>query len=155
MEKTNKNVMDDNTQKVVKQIFTEYLNQHGHRKTPERYAILETIYNQDGHFDIDELYSKMVETVHFRVSRSTIYNTIDLLIDANLLIRHQFGNSSQYEKKYNMHTHHHKICTKCGKVMEFENKELQKVIENTQLGDFNLSHYSLVVYGVCKCCGEE
>ena len=93
-----------NVKDTVKQIFTEYLNANGHRKTPERYAILDTIYSIDGHFDIDTLYSLMADQENFRVSRATLYNTIILLINARLVIKHQFGNSSQYEKSYNRDT---------------------------------------------------
>ena len=64
-----------NVKDTVRQIFTEYLNTNGHRKTPERYAILETIYSIDGHFDIDTLYSLMADQENFRVSRATLYNT--------------------------------------------------------------------------------
>ena len=87
-----------NVKDTVRQIFTEYLTANGHRKTPERYAILETIYSIDGHFDIDMLYSRMMDQENFRVSRATLYNTIILLINARLIIKHQFGTSSQYEK---------------------------------------------------------
>ena len=58
-----------NVKDTVRQIFTEYLNANGHRKTPERYAILDTIYSIDGHFDIDTLYSLMADQENFRVSR--------------------------------------------------------------------------------------
>lgn len=141
-----------NVKDTVKQIFTEYLNTHGHRKTPERYAILDTIYSIDGHFDIDTLYSLMADHENFRVSRATLYNTIILLINARLVIKHQFGTSSQYEKCYNRGTHHHQICTQCGRVTEFQNEGLQQAIENTRLSRFNLSHYSLYLYGVCSKC---
>ena len=50
-----------NVKDTVRQIFTEYLTANGHRKTPERYAILDTIYSIDGHFDIDMLYSRMMD----------------------------------------------------------------------------------------------
>ena len=89
-----------NVKDTVRQIFTEYLTANGHRKTPERYAILDTIYSIDGHFDIDMLYSRMMDQENFRVSRATLYNTIILLINARLVIKHQFGTSSQYEKSY-------------------------------------------------------
>ena len=146
-------VMDSqNVKDTVKQIFTEYLNANGHRKTPERFAILDTIYSIDGHFDIDTLYSLMVEQEKFRVSRATLYNTIILLINAHLVIKHQFGTSSQYEKCYNRDTHHHQICTQCGKVTEFQNAELQQAIEKTKLNRFNLTHYSLYIYGICSKC---
>lgn len=137
---------------TVRQIFTEYLKAKGHRKTPERYAILDTVYSIDGHFDIDTLYSLMVDRQNFRVSRATLYNTIILLIDAHLVIKHQFGNSSQYEKCYNRETHHHQICTQCGKVSEYQHAELQHVIEHTKFSRFNLSHYSLYIYGLCSKC---
>ena len=61
-----------NVKDTVRQIFTEYLNTNGHRKTPERYAILDTIYSIDGHFDIDTLYSLMADQENFRVSRDTL-----------------------------------------------------------------------------------
>ena len=89
---------NQNVKDTVRQIFTEYLTANGHRKTPERYAILDTIYSIDGHFDIDMLYSQMMDQENFRVSRATLYNTIILLINARLVIKHQFGTSSQYEK---------------------------------------------------------
>ena len=120
---------DKNVKETVRQIFTEYLTANGHRKTPERYAILDTIYSIDGHFDIDTLYSLMADQENFRVSRATLYNTIILLINARLVIKHQFGNSSQYEKCYNRDTHHHQICSR-----------------------FTLSHYSLYLYGLCSKC---
>ncbi|MCD8260722.1 MAG: transcriptional repressor [Bacteroides sp.] len=143
---------NQNVRDTIKQIFTEYLNANGHRKTPERFAILDTIYSIEGHFDIDMLYSKMMNQENFRVSRATLYNTIILLIDSKLVIKHQFGNSSQYEKFYNRKTHHHLICTQCGKVSEFQDDTLKQAIENTKLKRFHLSHYSLYVYGACNKC---
>ena len=94
----------------------------------------------------------MEDKENFRVSRATLYNTIILLIDARLVIKHQFGHSSQYEKSYNRDTHHHQICTQCGKVTEFQDDSLQTAIENTKLKRFNLSHYSLYIYGLCCQC---
>jgi Fur family ferric uptake transcriptional regulator len=143
---------NQNVKETIKQIFTEYLNIHGHRKTPERYVILDAVYSIDGHFDIETLYSRMLEQEKFRVSRATLYNTILLLLQARLIIKHQFGSSSQYERSYNRETHHHQICTLCGRVSEFQNKPLQTAIENTKLVRFQLSHYSLYVYGICRRC---
>jgi Fur family ferric uptake transcriptional regulator len=139
----------------VKKIFTDYLNENGHRKTPERYAILETVYSIEGHFSIDGLYSLMVEQEKFRVSRATLYNTIILLLNARLIIKHQFGNSSQYEKLYDKETHHHLICTQCGKITEYQDEKLKSAIEGARLKRFTLSHYSLYLYGQCCKCGRE
>ena len=147
--------MEENVKDTVKQMLTDYLQKNGHRKTPERYAILETIYSVEGHFDIDMLYNYMENEGHFRVSRATLYNTIILLMDANLVIRHQFGSSSQYERAYKNETHHHMICTHCGKVTEFQDEALKLANGNTKLKKITASHYSLYIYGICSKCANE
>ena len=94
----------------------------------------------------------MLKKENFRVSRATLYNTIVLLLDAKLLIKHAFGNTAQYEKSFNIETHHHLICTTCGRVSEFQNEELQRDITNVDLKKFQMSHYSLYIYGTCGRC---
>lgn len=144
--------MADKIKNTVKQVLTEYLQKNGHRKTPERYAILDSIYSIKGHFNIETLLQYMEEKEKFRVSRATLYNTIILLIDAGLVIKHQFGNTSQYERSYNNETHHHMICTSCGKVSEFEDENLKQAVVQSKLKGFQPTHYSLYIYGLCSKC---
>lgn len=144
--------MEESVKDRVKQILTDYLQANKHRKTPERYAILDTIYSIQGHFDIDMLYTYMEEKENFRVSRATLYNNIILLIDAKLVIKHQFGNSSQYERTFGNDNHHHMICMVCGKVTEFQDENIKNAIANTKLKKFYPSNYSLYIYGICSKC---
>lgn len=137
----------------IKDIFTEYLIKHQHRKTPERYAILERIFLHDGHFDADLLYQSMQND--YRVSLATIYNTLELLLHCQLIIKHQFGGQlAQYEKAFGSITHHHLVCTKCGTVKEFSDKQMRTSIQSKKFAHFQASHYSLYIYGLCNKCKE-
>ncbi len=106
-------------QNTVREIFSEYIERKGHRKTPERFAILDEVYGQTGHFDVEQLYIHMKNN-NYRVSRATLYNTMELLLDCGLVIKHQFGkNIAQFEKAHSCKQHDHIICTTCGRVDEY------------------------------------
>lgn len=138
----------------AKKALTDFLKSRGMRCTPERFAILEKVFSSADHFYADALYEAL-EMEGYHVSLSTVYATMQLLVDAGLVRRHQFPNQpAQYERvavgtKAN---HHHLVCTCCGRVREVKDAALMEALGARRYKGFTPEHVALYVYGLCSRC---
>lgn len=141
-------------QTAARTALDRYIAENGMRRTPERYSVLEHAYAMRGHFDIDQLYETMRQG-DCRVSRATVYNTIQLLVNAGLVRKHRFDNTTaQYERVscVSMSSHHHLVCRVCGSVREMSDSDTVRAIEQRQYNGFRPDYVALYVYGLCSRC---
>jgi Fur family ferric uptake transcriptional regulator len=146
--------MYSTAEKRAKERFTEFLRDGSYRITPERFEVLAAVLRTDDHFDAEALYLSLRETGS-KVSRATVYKTLSLLHECGLVSRHMFspGEFAQYEKTIDRPMHDHMVCTRCNRIIEFDNRSvvyLQKQLAH--LYDFESSYHTLQIFGVCGDC---
>lgn len=134
----------------VRTIFSNFLKERNQRHTPERFLVLDEVYAAAEHLDADELYLRL-KRKGTRISRATVYNTLELLLECDLVVRHQFGkNQAKYERSFSYWQHDHLICLDCNEVFEFCDPRIQSIQEMVaDIYKFNIGHHSLQMYGHC------
>ena len=145
---------DKSKELSVKQRLSTFLERRKMRKTPERFAILDKIYSSSAHVDVVTLRQAMLAD-GFQVSRATVYNTLDLLIEAGLVRRIILGDGvTRYERIVQANNHHHLICTQCGKVKEMKAVEVVGELLSRKPRSFEPMYYTLYIYGLCSRCAK-
>ncbi len=106
---------------------------------------------QKGHFAADELYIELKKNKS-NVSRATVYNTLDLLEKCNLLLRRNFGEKIQrYENISPNKNHDHLVCSKCGRIVEFNSSRLNNLISKiAEENNFEFRDYSINIFVKCN-----
>jgi Fur family ferric uptake transcriptional regulator len=141
---------------AAKDILIQYLEEKKLRPTRERFLLLDEIMHTGGHFDADDLFAKL-NAKGVQVSRATVYNTLDLLVDCGLISRYRFGeNHSRYEKAFGRPRHDHLICLECGDIIEFVNDKLDKLQQEVcSEHKFKPHNSTLQIFGVCQACQSK
>jgi Fur family transcriptional regulator, ferric uptake regulator len=137
--------------------FEEYLQSRGKRITQQRRALVDHIFERHDHFDADEL----IDTLGRRheddkISRPTIYRTLNELVEAGLLRKMTLGSRAVYEHDYGYPQHDHLYCQICDKLIEFSSEELQELRDAVgREHNFRVTGHRLIITGVCQDCGRK
>ncbi len=148
--RANTQAPDVKERESVEHIFREFLKKKGYRATPERDIVLREIYSAAGHFDADELFIKLKQKNH-NISRATVYNTLDLLVECNLVSQNSFGHKHlHYERVYGYDHHDHIVCNQCGEVFEFSNPKIEEQQDAVckSMG-FDIRQHTLQIFADC------
>ncbi|NIR45863.1 MAG: transcriptional repressor [Gemmatimonadetes bacterium] len=129
------------------------MDEHGLRSTAQRRLVTDIFFKSDGHLSIEDLWAK-VRRRDPKVGYATIYRTLKLLTDSGLANERKFGDGvSRYEVAYEDEHHDHLICTKCGKIVEFEDDRIEAwQDELAQEYGFRLTRHRHELYGICADC---
>ena len=142
-------------QEEVESKFRQFMIAHQLRQTKERFAILRAIYDIEGSFTIEDLQQTMQDR-RFPVSTGTLYITTQLLVQANLLIRHPFSSSSAvFERIADDRPRSYQICNNCHRITRIKSKELANSLEVYHPRSFTISHRIVYVYGTCASCHRQ
>jgi len=135
---------------IAKKRFEVFLDNKGFRKTAERFAVMEELFAQDEHIDADGLFLIM-RNKNYSISRATIYNTLDLLVDCGLAVRHHFGDKNTLYEQALIYQHHdHLVCNDCKKIKEFTDSRMEEIKESVgKKLQSDIKNHSLVFYGDC------
>lgn len=143
--------MENDKKAAARAALTKYIEENNCRKTTERFALLDTIYDIEGLFTMEELAERMA-VQNFHVSRATLYNSLNLFVKLCLVVRHRFQAETKYEACCDTSNHCYQTCTVCGKVVELDVPEVAKELESVRLKRFRKEYYSVYFYGVCQTC---
>jgi Fur family ferric uptake transcriptional regulator len=142
---------------AARELFHGFLKAGDYRITPERFQVLDAVLSSKGHFDADQLCLKM-KSAGQKVSRATVYNTLDLLLESGFISKYRFGeNHSRYEKVFGRPHHDHLICLECGEIIEFVSEKVAVVqSEICSEKKFKPQSATFQIFGICsKCLGKH
>ncbi len=141
-------------QEQVRERFRQYLTANKLRQTRERFAILHAIYDIEGTFTIEDL-QEIMQLQRFHVSTNTLYLTTQLLVEANLLLRHPFSTSAAvFECLPDNRPRSYQICNSCHRITRIKSKSLAQSLETYHTRSFTVSHRIAYIYGTCAMCAS-
>lgn len=147
---------------VDREQFKQLLKENGLKVTQQRLTVLEAVAScPDRHLTVEEIY-ELVKTGCPEIGLATVYRTIQLLYELHLIerinlddgfVRYEIGKAHGEDRK---HHHHHLICTKCGKVISFQDDLLEELEDKISAScGFTVMDHEVKLYGCCEECGGK
>ena len=138
----------------LKRHWKEFLGENKLNTTQQRELIVDFFLRSTDHLSIDELLGK-VRKRNPKVGYATVYRTLKLLVEAGLATQRQFGDGQARYELAGEH-HDHLICTQCGKIVEFEDDEIESLQERVaRRFGFHLQRHRHEMYGICPDCRQQ
>jgi Fur family ferric uptake transcriptional regulator len=137
--------------------FKNIIKENKLKYTSQREAILKTLYENPRHFTSENLYLLVKEKYpELNIGIATVYRTLSLLEENGIVSSISLGIQGKKFEIANKPHHDHLICTECGKIVEFENDEIEKLQEKiARVNGFELTSHLMQLYGVCQECQKH
>jgi Fur family ferric uptake transcriptional regulator len=136
--------------------FRQYLREHHQPITKQRDLVAQIVFLAEDHLSVEGIRRELKQRSE-RVGMATVYRTLDLLVESGLVRTHEFGEGfRRYEAMAGQSDHEHLICEQCGRVVEFANERLERMLP--VLADehgFQHRRHKVEIYGVCRTCRQR
>ena len=133
--------------------FRRHLREHNQPITRQRDLVAQVVFRSEDHLSVDGI-RRELKLRGESVGMATVYRTLDLLVESGLVRAHEFGEGfKRYEPMTAQTDHEHLICERCGRVVEFANERLERMLP--VLADehgFQHRRHRVEIYGVCREC---
>ena len=132
-------------------VLKEHLTRHQLKLTRQREQILNVFLKME-HITAEQMY-RLLAKKDPHIGLATIYRTLNLFCEAGLAQARHFGTQTQYDNVSHKGHHDHLICTSCGKIVEFENDDIERLQEEVATRNgFTIQTHKLELYGLCAGC---
>jgi Fur family ferric uptake transcriptional regulator len=137
-------------------LFRRWISGERLNATKQREEILNIFLNSQGHKNLAQIYAQVIK-VHPKIGYTTVYRTLKLLTRSGLAVQRKFGDGeTRYEPTSGRSHHDHLICLRCGKIIEFENEDMETLQNGiAQRYRFKISHHRMELYGQCADCSQK
>ncbi len=142
---------------AIRERFQAFLASHSLKLTPQRLVVFEKVFETHEHFSAETLYSWLREDKDAKVSRATVYRTLQLLQEGEFIESLDTGRGELVYEHVVGHRHHdHMVCLECGKIDEFQDERIEELqVEACKRKGFQLVSHALRLMGYCRACARQ